>query len=209
MPKNKEIKKVLVIGSGPIVIGQAAEFDYAGTQACSVLKKDAKFDFLLFADRREADSLKHGAGLGAGQVFEEGLGLGLMPRDVQHGCRVDNLAAHLGGRGFHNGQAGGEGVSRVDDAAVDGGLAHLRGDFLDVRAVGQYAGVGERFLIESVTREDLLRVLADGDIRIAHGEEDRAVLKTGSQLVIGGDVLGIAFRNGKGDLVLEQVDARA
>ena len=32
MPKNPEIKKVLVIGSGPIVIGQAAEFDYAGTQ---------------------------------------------------------------------------------------------------------------------------------------------------------------------------------
>ena len=34
MPKNPEIKKVLVIGSGPIIIGQAAEFDYAGTQAC-------------------------------------------------------------------------------------------------------------------------------------------------------------------------------
>ena len=34
MPRNQEIKKVLVIGSGPIVIGQAAEFDYAGTQAC-------------------------------------------------------------------------------------------------------------------------------------------------------------------------------
>ena len=34
MPLNKDIKKVLVIGSGPIVIGQAAEFDYAGTQAC-------------------------------------------------------------------------------------------------------------------------------------------------------------------------------
>ena len=40
MPKNKDIKKVLVIGSGPIVIGQAAEFDYAGTQACRALKKE-------------------------------------------------------------------------------------------------------------------------------------------------------------------------
>ncbi|HMM06792.1 MAG TPA: carbamoyl-phosphate synthase large subunit [Clostridiales bacterium] len=39
MPQNKEIKKVLVIGSGPIVIGQAAEFDYAGTQACRALKE--------------------------------------------------------------------------------------------------------------------------------------------------------------------------
>ena len=38
MPKKNEIKKVLVIGSGPIVIGQAAEFDYAGTQACRSLK---------------------------------------------------------------------------------------------------------------------------------------------------------------------------
>lgn len=40
MPKNNNIKKVLVIGSGPIIIGQAAEFDYAGTQACSELKKE-------------------------------------------------------------------------------------------------------------------------------------------------------------------------
>jgi len=40
MPRNRNIKKVLVIGSGPIVIGQAAEFDYAGTQACRELKKE-------------------------------------------------------------------------------------------------------------------------------------------------------------------------
>ena len=40
MPKNPDIKKVLVIGSGPIVIGQAAEFDYAGTQACRSLKEE-------------------------------------------------------------------------------------------------------------------------------------------------------------------------
>ena len=40
MPKDPSIKKVLVIGSGPIVIGQAAEFDYAGTQACSVLRSE-------------------------------------------------------------------------------------------------------------------------------------------------------------------------
>ncbi|AOZ96968.1 carbamoyl-phosphate synthase large subunit [Butyrivibrio hungatei] len=40
MPKNKDVKKVLVIGSGPIVIGQAAEFDYAGTQACRSLKEE-------------------------------------------------------------------------------------------------------------------------------------------------------------------------
>lgn len=40
MPRNNELKKILVIGSGPIVIGQAAEFDYAGTQACQALKEE-------------------------------------------------------------------------------------------------------------------------------------------------------------------------
>ncbi|MWV45200.1 carbamoyl-phosphate synthase large subunit [Paenibacillus sp. HJL G12] len=40
MPLNKQLKKILVIGSGPIVIGQAAEFDYAGTQACEALKEE-------------------------------------------------------------------------------------------------------------------------------------------------------------------------
>ena len=40
MPLNISLKKVLVIGSGPIIIGLAAEFDYAGTQACRELKKE-------------------------------------------------------------------------------------------------------------------------------------------------------------------------
>ena len=40
MPKRKDIKSILVIGSGPIVIGQAAEFDYAGTQACLALREE-------------------------------------------------------------------------------------------------------------------------------------------------------------------------
>ena len=39
MAKRTDIKKILIIGSGPIVIGQAAEFDYAGTQACLALKE--------------------------------------------------------------------------------------------------------------------------------------------------------------------------
>ena len=40
MPKRTDIKKILVIGSGPIVIGQACEFDYSGTQACRVLREE-------------------------------------------------------------------------------------------------------------------------------------------------------------------------
>ena len=40
MAKRKDLKKILIIGSGPIIIGQAAEFDYAGTQACTALKEE-------------------------------------------------------------------------------------------------------------------------------------------------------------------------
>ena len=40
MPKRTDLKNIMIIGSGPIVIGQAAEFDYAGTQACRVLKEE-------------------------------------------------------------------------------------------------------------------------------------------------------------------------
>ena len=40
MPKRKDISTILVIGSGPIVIGQACEFDYSGTQACQALRRE-------------------------------------------------------------------------------------------------------------------------------------------------------------------------
>ena len=40
MPRRKDIKRVLIIGSGPIIIGQACEFDYSGTQACKALKEE-------------------------------------------------------------------------------------------------------------------------------------------------------------------------
>ena len=46
MPKRKDIKKILVIGAGPIIIGQACEFDYSGTQACKALK-DEGFKVIL------------------------------------------------------------------------------------------------------------------------------------------------------------------
>ena len=40
MPKRTDIKKILIVGSGPIIIGQACEFDYSGTQACKALKEE-------------------------------------------------------------------------------------------------------------------------------------------------------------------------
>jgi len=40
MPKRTDLRKILIIGSGPIVIGQACEFDYSGTQACKALREE-------------------------------------------------------------------------------------------------------------------------------------------------------------------------
>ncbi len=57
MPLNKDIKKVLVIGSGPIVIGQAAEFDYAGAQACRVLKDEGIEVVLINSNHYDGQSI--------------------------------------------------------------------------------------------------------------------------------------------------------
>ena len=50
MPKRTDIKKIMIIGSGPIVIGQAAEFDYAGTQACLALKEEGYEVVLVYSN---------------------------------------------------------------------------------------------------------------------------------------------------------------
>ena len=42
MPKRKDLKKILVVGAGPIIIGQACEFDYSGTQACKALRDECR-----------------------------------------------------------------------------------------------------------------------------------------------------------------------
>ena len=93
MPKKEWIKKVLVIGSGPIVIGQAAEFDYAGTQACRVLKEEGIEVVLvnsnpatIMTDTDIAD-----------KVYLEPLTVGSVERIIQRE-RPDSLLASLGGQ---------------------------------------------------------------------------------------------------------------
>ena len=60
MPKDPRIKKVLVIGSGPIIIGQAAEFDYSGTQACRALKAEGIETVLLNSNPAHHDRPRRG-----------------------------------------------------------------------------------------------------------------------------------------------------
>ena len=51
MPKRDDIKSILIVGAGPIVIGQACEFDYSGTQACKALKKEGYRIILVNSNR--------------------------------------------------------------------------------------------------------------------------------------------------------------
>ncbi len=93
MPLNKDIKKVLMIGSGPIVIGQAAEFDYAGAQACRVLKA-AGINVVLvnsnpatiMTDRALAD-----------EIYLEPLTAQTVKRIIEHE-KPDSMLAGLGGQ---------------------------------------------------------------------------------------------------------------
>ena len=54
MPKRTDISSILIIGAGPIVIGQACEFDYSGVQACKALKEEAIASFSSTAIRRRS-----------------------------------------------------------------------------------------------------------------------------------------------------------
>jgi len=93
MPLNKDIKKVMVIGSGPIVIGQAAEFDYAGTQACRALREDGIEIVLvnsnpatIMTDRNIAD-----------KIYIEPLTLDVIKRIIKKE-RPDSILSGLGGQ---------------------------------------------------------------------------------------------------------------
>ncbi|NFJ54452.1 carbamoyl-phosphate synthase large subunit [Clostridium botulinum] len=93
MPLNKDIKKVLVIGSGPIVIGQAAEFDYSGTQACEGLKEEGVEVVLInsnpatiMTDKKVAD-----------KVYLEPLTVEFVEKVIAKE-RPDSLLAGMGGQ---------------------------------------------------------------------------------------------------------------
>ena len=93
MPLNKDIKKVLMIGSGPIVIGQAAEFDYAGAQACRVLKAAGVNVVLVNSNPATIMTDKHLAD----QIYLEPLTAKTVRRIIEKE-RPDGLLAGLGGR---------------------------------------------------------------------------------------------------------------
>ncbi len=93
MPKDKSIQKVLVIGSGPIVIGQAAEFDYAGAQACRVLRQEGINTVLVNSNPATIMTDKHLAD----SIYLEPLTARTLARIIEKE-RPDGLLAGLGGQ---------------------------------------------------------------------------------------------------------------
>ena len=93
MPLRSDIKKVMVIGSGPIVIGQAAEFDYAGTQACRALKEDGLE--VVLVNSNPATIMTDNAM--ADEVYIEPLTLPTIKRIIEKE-RPDSLLSTLGGQ---------------------------------------------------------------------------------------------------------------
>ena len=93
MPKRTDLKKILVIGSGPIVIGQAAEFDYAGTQACIALKEEG-YEVVL-ANSNPATYMTDTAL--ADKVYMEPLTLEYMARLLRYE-RPDAILPGIGGQ---------------------------------------------------------------------------------------------------------------
>ena len=93
MPLNKDIKRVLVIGSGPIVIGQAAEFDYAGTQACRALKEEGLEVILI--NSNPATIMTDNAM--ADKIYIEPLTLETVKRVIKKE-RPDSVLSTLGGQ---------------------------------------------------------------------------------------------------------------
>ena len=93
MPLNKSIKKAMVIGSGPIVIGQAAEFDYAGTQACRALKEDGIEVVLVNSNPATIMTDNHMAD----RIYIEPLTLPVLKRIIEKE-KPDSLLSTLGGQ---------------------------------------------------------------------------------------------------------------
>lgn len=93
MPKCENIKKVLVIGSGPIIIGQAAEFDYAGTQACRVLKDEGIEVVLVNSNPATIMTDKNIAD----RVYIEPLDVITLQKVIEHE-RPDSILPTLGGQ---------------------------------------------------------------------------------------------------------------
>lgn len=139
MPLNKDIKKVLVIGSGPIVIGQAAEFDYAGAQACRVLK-DEGIDVVL-VNSNPATIMTDSAL--ADHIYLEPLTVDTVKRIIEKE-RPDSILGGLGGQ---------TGLTISMQLAKDGYL-----DKMGVRLIGTNADAIDKAEDRQMFRDTMCKI---------------------------------------------------
>ncbi len=139
MPLDTSIRKVMVIGSGPIVIGQAAEFDYAGTQACRVLK-DAGLEVVL-VNSNPATIMTDAAM--ADEVYLEPLTVESVKRIIEKE-RPDSLLAGLGGQ---------TGLTLAMQLSKDGFL-----DAMGVRLLGTNAEAIDKAEDRELFRDTMLKI---------------------------------------------------
>ena len=176
MPKNPNIKKVLVLGSGPIVIGQAAEFDYAGTQACRALKEEGVEVVLVNSNpatiMTDKDIADH--------VYIEPLNIASVEQVIEKE-RPDSILPTLGGQTGLN-----LAMALYEDGTLEKYGVKLLGtspdyppyEFFADAAMTEYAGIdievakyiaesmGMELQIESMNFDNLVTSLSNGDFDI-------------------------------------------
>ena len=168
MPKRTDIKKVMVIGSGPIVIGQAAEFDYAGTQACLALKEEG-YEVVLV--NSNPATIQTDVQI-ADKVYMEPLTLEYVAKIIRYE-RPDAIVPGLGGQTGLNLRDQFAGVAvfdRLSEGKIVGkGFFNRRGRFIgrvgvfvDIflnRFGGRFAAWRDKLHVAVVAQDDLPRVV--------------------------------------------------
>jgi len=139
MPRDTSIKKTLVIGSGPIVIGQAAEFDYAGTQACRVLKEEGIEIVLVNSNPATIMTDKNMAD----RIYIEPLTLTTVKRIIEKE-RPDSILSGLGGQ---------TGLTLCMQLAREGFLKKM-----DIRLLGSSPDTIEKAEDRQMFRETMKRI---------------------------------------------------
>ena len=146
MPKRTDIKRILVIGSGPIVIGQACEFDYSGAQACKVLKEDG-FEVILV--NSNPATIMTDPGL-ADRTYVEPITAEFIERVIKKE-RPDALLPTLGGQ---------TGLNAAVELAKDGTLDKLYKKWFESPIPPKNANLN--FPMNSVTKELFANPNSDG-----------------------------------------------
>ncbi len=138
MPRRNDIRKVLIIGSGPIIIGQAAEFDYAGTQACKALREEGVTSILVNSNPA---TIMTDEGI-ADVVYVEPLEVGVVARIIERE-RPDGLLATLGGQTGLN-----LAVELADAGILDKYNVHLLGTPLETIKKAEERSLFKQLLVD-------------------------------------------------------------